>query len=221
MIGYLLEQELANALNVRREIATLLTRVEVDGSDPAFEHPTKPIGPVYTEVEARRLAARFGWHVAPDGPRWYRRVVPSPEPRRVVGLQAIRWLIERGAIVIAAGGGGIPIVRGAGGRCQGVEAVIDKDRAAALLALELDADLLVIATDVDAVFADWGMPGARALAEIRVAELAKMSFAAGSMGPKVEAACAFASASGRMAAIGALEQIGAIVAGKAGTRVQR
>jgi carbamate kinase len=219
MIGYLLEQELANALPPRRQVATLLTRVEVDADDPAFTHPTKPIGPVYTEAEAERLAISKGWSVARDGDS-FRRVVASPKPQRIMALQPIHWLLDHDAVVIAAGGGGIPVTVAADGRTRcGVEAVIDKDLCSALLAADIDADLLLIATDVDAVYADWHTPCERVLSEVSVAGLRSMSFPAGSMGPKVEAACEFVLRTGRPAVIGSLDRIEAMANGSAGTRV--
>jgi carbamate kinase len=219
MIGYLLEQELANALPPQRQVATLLTRVEVDAGDPAFTHPTKPIGPVYTEAEAKRLVISKGWSVAQDGDD-FRRVVASPKPRRIVALQPIHWLLDHDTIVIAAGGGGIPVTVGTDGRTRfGVEAVIDKDLCSALLAAEVDADLLLIATDVDAVYADWHTPCESVLSEVSVAGLRSMSFPAGSMGPKVEGACEFVSRTGRPAVIGSLDRIEQMANGTAGTRV--
>ena len=219
MIGYLLEQELANLLAPSRTIATLLTRVEVDANDPAFEHPSKPIGPVYTQEVADHVAATKRWVIAPDG-KGFRRVVASPLPIRVLGLDPIRWLLERGALVIAAGGGGIPVARGADGRTlHGVEAVIDKDLCSGLLAHELEADVLVIATDVSEVYLDWGTAEQRALHKVTPQELAKHSFPAGSMGPKVDAACQFALSTGRRAVIGSLDQIEEMLAGHAGTEV--
>ena len=228
MIGYLLEQELANLLPATRVVATLITRVEVHAQDPAFEHPTKPIGAVYTQAEAERLAAAKGWAIAPERTGW-RRVVASPLPQRVLGLQAIAWLLERNAVVIAAGGGGIPVVRGApavvgaeagaAAALQGVAAVIDKDLCTSLLARELQADVLVIATDVPAVYLDWGLPTQRALGRVTPAELAGQAFAAGSMAPKVAAALAFVRATGRRAVIGSLDHIEDLLAGQAGTQV--
>ncbi len=221
MIGYLLEQELANLLPASRTVTTLLTRVEVDRHDPAFEHPTKPIGPVYAHDEARQIAAARHWTLAPDG-AGLRRVVASPLPLRVLGLDPIRWLLERGALVIAAGGGGIPVARGPDGRhLLGVEAVIDKDLCSGLLARELGADCLVIATDVAAVFLDWGRPTQRPLGRVTPQALAGHAFPAGSMGPKVEAASRFVLATGRRAAIGSLEDIDGLLAGHAGTQVWR
>ena len=219
MIGYLLEQELANLLPATRAITTLITRVEVDAQDPAFGHPSKPIGPVYTQLESERVAAAKGWTMAADGAS-FRRVVASPQPLRVLGIQAIRWLLERGALVIAAGGGGIPVARkGEGNDLHGVEAVIDKDLCSSLLARELHADVLVIATDVAAVYLDWGQPTQRALGKVTPQQLSEHAFAAGSMQPKVEAARAFALATGQRAVIGSLEQIEAMLAGHSGTQV--
>ena len=218
MIGYLLEQQLANLLPART-VTTLLTRVEVDPNDPAFANPTKPIGPVYTRDEARRVAAEKHWVMAPDGDS-FRRVVASPQPLRVLGLGPIRWLLEKGALVIAAGGGGIPVVRGADGHSlQGVEAVIDKDLCSGALAHELQADCLVIATDVAAVFVDWGKPQQRALGSVSPKALAGMTFPAGSMGPKIDAACRFVQTGGKRAVIGSLDQIEGMLAGNAGTQI--
>lgn len=219
MIGYLLEQELANLLPATRAITTLITRVEVDAQDPAFGHPSKPIGPTYTQVESERVAAVKGWNMAADGAS-FRRVVASPQPLRVLGIQAIRWLLEHGALVIAAGGGGIPVARnGEGNDLHGVEAVIDKDLCSSLLARELHADVLVIATDVPAVYLDWGLPTQRALGQVTPHDLSEHDFAVGSMKPKVDAARAFVLATGRRAVIGSLEQIEAMLAGSAGTQV--
>ena len=218
MIGYLLEQELANLLPART-VTTLLTRVEVDPNDLAFAKPTKPIGPVYTQDESKRVAAEKNWVMAPDG-NSFRRVVASPQPLRVLGLDPIRWLLEKGALVIAAGGGGIPVVRGADGHSlKGVEAVIDKDLCSGVLAHELKADCLVIATDVAAVFVDWGKPQQRALKNVSPKTLAGMTFPAGSMAPKVDAACRFVEASGKRAVIGSLDQIEAMLSGSAGTQI--
>jgi len=220
MIGYLIEQELGNALPRDRPVATLLTMVEVDPGDPAFARPTKFIGPVYAEQEAARLARETGWTFGPDGPHW-RRVVASPEPRRIVELRPIRWLLEHDTVVIAAGGGGIPTIAAAeGGRTRvGVECVIDKDLASGLLARALEADFFLMLTDVDAVYADWGTPRPRAIRRASPAALAALAFAPGSMGPKVEAACRFVAGTGRTAAIGALGDVARIVAGTAGTTV--
>ena len=223
MIGYLIEQELGNLLSPETPIATLLTMIEVDPGDPAFGRPTKPIGPVYDPVQAGRLAKSKGWTFRPDGDG-VRRVVPSPRPQRIIGLRPIEWLIQRGCVVICAGGGGIPTMytddpSPAGRRLVGVEGVIDKDHASARLAEDIGADALVIATDVDALYQDWGEPSQRAVARANPAALAGLSFAEGSMGPKVQAACAFAQTAGRIAAIGRLGDVGAMLRREAGTIV--
>lgn len=219
MIGYMLEQELANQLQPSRAIATLLTRVEVDPGDPAFQAPSKPIGPMYTKADAERLAQERSWRVAPDA-NGYRRVVASPQPKRIVELQPIRWLLEKNAVVICAGGGGIPITVSADGRTRtGVEAVIDKDFVSALLAADISADYLIIATDVDAVYVDWETPARRAIREIAPDMMRQLHFSAGSMGPKVLAACRFAEATGQSATIGSLGDIEALLQGGAGTTV--
>jgi carbamate kinase len=220
MIGYMIEQELGNLLPFEVPIATILTMVEVDPEDPAFANPTKPIGPGYSEAEARRLSAETGWTVRPDGERW-RRVVPSPLPKRIFEIRPVSWLLEKGTIVICAGGGGIPTMYLPGTRTLvGAEVVIDKDRASALLAAELEADVLVMATDASAVYLDWGTPAARPLRHATPDELAGLHFEAGSMGPKVEAACEFVRRTGKRAVIGALEQVEGMVEGTAGTQVE-
>jgi len=218
MIGYMIEQELGNLLPFEVPFATLLTMVEVDPHDPAFQNPTKPIGAVYTEEDARRLAKERGWTVAKDGENW-RRVVASPLPKRIFEIRPVRWLLEKGTIVICAGGGGIPTVYGEGGKLQGVEAVIDKDRAASLLAQQLEADFLVMATDVSAVVANWGRPDARAIRRASPSAIGRLDFDTGSMGPKVEAARDFSERTGKNAAIGALDDIPRILRGEAGTLV--
>jgi carbamate kinase len=220
MIGYLVEQELGNLLPPERPLATILTMVEVDPDDPAFGDPTKFVGPIYDEATAKALAADKGWAVKPDGASW-RRVVPSPRPQRIFEIRPMQWLLEHGAVIICAGGGGIPTMyeRGADRHLVGVEAVIDKDLASSLLARDLEADLFVMATDVEGVYADWGTPDQRRLERISPDELGAMAFAAGSMGPKVAAAVEFARATGKRAAIGSLEQIDGLVAGTAGTNV--
>jgi carbamate kinase len=219
MIGYLLDQELVNRLAGRRQVATLLTQVIVDTDDPAFAHPEKLIGPVYDDALAHRLAAERGWAVAADGRHW-RRVVPSPEPRAIVELGTIRLLTETGVLVVCAGGGGIPVAVDRDGRLHGVEAVIDKDRAAALLAEGLNAGALLMLTDVAAVEVGYGTPGAQALGDVDAADLRTMAFAPGSMGPKVDAACRFAERTGGLAGIGALADAAAILRGERGTRVR-
>lgn len=218
MIGYVIEQELGNVLPPEQPLATVLTMIEVDRDDPAFQNPTKPIGPVYDRPTADSLQAASGWTFAPDGDH-FRRVIASPQPRRIFEIGAIRTLVDHGTVVICAGGGGIPTAFDGQGRLQGVEAVIDKDLASALLAEQLNADVLVIATDVDGVYTGWGTPSKSLLQQASPDELESMTFAAGSMGPKVDAACRFVRHTGRVAVIGALSDIGDIVAGVAGTRV--
>jgi carbamate kinase len=216
MIGYLLVQALAGELP-EREVVALLTQVVIDRDDAAFSQPTKPIGPVYGEAEARRLAAAQGWLVAPDGDH-FRRVVPSPEPHEIVELQSVIRLLDAGAIVICAGGGGVPVVR-TRSHLEGVEAVIDKDLTAALLAEGLNADRLLMLTDVPNVVRDWGTSRAKPIAFTTPAELRQLAFADGSMGPKVEAACRFVERSGGQAAIGALGELAEVAAGVVGTQV--
>ncbi|MEQ5766910.1 carbamate kinase [Halomonas sp. H33-56] len=218
MIGYMIEQELGNLLPPEVPFASLLTQVEVDADDPAFQQPSKPIGPIYQRDEACRLAELKGWTMARDGDH-YRRVVPSPRPKRIFEIRPLRWLLEKGTVVICAGGGGIPTVYGEEGKLEGIEAVIDKDLCSSLLSQELASDLLIIATDVDGVYLDWGTPHSRRVTMADPDSLEAQGFAAGSMGPKVQAACEFARSSGKTAVIGALADIEAIVAGHAGTRV--
>ncbi len=220
MIGYLIEQELSNLLPGERRCATLLTQVEVDPNDPAFRNPTKFIGPVYSETEARRLADERGWSVANDGER-YRRVVPSPQPMRIFELDVIELLVSQGVIVICAGGGGIPTVCREDGSLIGVEAVIDKDLASSLLARELKADAFMMLTDVEAIYQDWGEPGARAIRRISAQALRQFSFPPGSMGPKVEAALAYVEQTGGLAGIGQLKDAQAILRAEAGTVVAK
>jgi carbamate kinase len=220
MIGYMIEQELGNLLPFEVPFATLLTMVEVDPDDPGFENPTKFVGPVYEKAEAERLAADKGWAIKQDGEKW-RRVVPSPLPKRIFEIRPIKWLLKKGTIVVCAGGGGIPTMyeRGKRRKLAGVEAVIDKDLCSELLARELKADLFVMLTDADAVYADWGKPTQRAIRRTSPAALADTKFAAGSMGPKVDAACQFVAKTGKVAAIGALADLKKILAGKAGTTI--
>jgi carbamate kinase len=220
MIGYLIQQELRSLLPPPRQVVTLLTMVVVDPDDPAFAAPTKFVGPVYTKEGAARLAAEKDWEFREDGAAW-RRVVPSPEPRRILEIEPITWLLDRGAVVIGAGGGGIPTMypASAAGRLVGVEAVIDKDLASELVAEDVGADLFVMATDVDGVYLDWEAPGQRRLGTVTPGELANHRFAAGSMGPKVEAAARFVTKTGRRAAIGSLADTAGIVAGDTGTNV--
>jgi carbamate kinase len=219
MIGYMIEQELGNLLPYEQPLASILTMVRVDPDDPAFENPTKPIGPVYGEEEAKLLASKRGWSVKPDGDKW-RRVVPSPRPQHVFQTRPVKWLLEKGTIVICTGGGGIPTMYDENRKLHGAEVVIDKDFASALLAKELHADLYIMATDADAVYLDWGKPGARALRDVTYQDLKEHRFAEGSMGPKVIAACWFAEISGNWSAIGAMEDLEKIVSGEAGTIVR-
>lgn len=218
MIGYMIQQELGNLVPFEVPFATLLSQVEVDPKDPAFQKPTKPIGPVYSKEEAERLAKEKDWTIAQDGDK-YRRVVPSPLPKRIFEIRPVKWLLEKGSIVICAGGGGIPTYYDEQGNLQGVEAVIDKDLCSALLAENLDADLFIIATDVAATYVDWGKPTQKAIAKASPEAISQMGFAAGSMGPKVQAAVNFVKQSGKDAVIGSLSDIVEIVAGKAGTRI--
>jgi carbamate kinase len=222
MIGYVLEQELGNLLPAEVPLATLLTMIEVDPADPAFGDPTKFVGPVYDRAEADGVAAEKGWVFKQDGDRW-RRVVPSPEPKRIFEIRPIRWLLDKDVVVICAGGGGVPTMYepGGGWTLVGVEAVIDKDLASELLAREVEAELFVMATDVDGVYADWGTPDQRRLERATPEELRRSEFAAGSMGPKVDAALRFVEATGKRSAIGSLDQIEQIVEGTAGTQVVR
>jgi carbamate kinase len=220
MIGYLIQQELRSLLPPEQQVATLLTMIVVDPGDPAFASPAKFVGPVYPKEAADKVAAEKGWTFREDGTAW-RRVVPSPQPRRILEIQPIRWLLDRGAVVICAGGGGIPTMFPSSGTGDllGVEAVIDKDFASELLAEDVDADLFVMATDVDGVYLDWGGPEQRRLGQVTPQELADHQFAAGSMGPKVGAAARFTAKTGNRAAIGSLADIAQIVAGKAGTNL--
>jgi carbamate kinase len=225
MIGYLIQQELGNELPLEKRLASLLTLIEVDPNDPAFEDPTKPIGPIYGRDESERLAREKGWVFKPDGDS-FRRVVPSPMPRTIFGVEPVEWLLEHDSVVICAGGGGIPVMytddpAPAGRRLVGVEAVIDKDLASALLAKELRADALVIVTDVDAVYAGWGTPEQRAIRRATPQALGEAEFAAGSMGPKVRAACSFVEETGGLAAIGSISDTPGLLRGEAGTIVTR
>lgn len=219
LIGYLIEQELGNLLPFDKPLATLLTMVEVNHDDPAFADPTKFVGPLYDQAAAAQLAATKGWVVKQDGDAW-RRVVPSPEPQRIFELRPVKWLLEQGAVVIAAGGGGIPTMYVPGTRTLvGVEAVVDKDRASALLAIEVAADQFVVATEADAIYVDWATPQQRAIRQATPEALADIGFPAGSMGPKVEAACAFVHTTGNPALVGALDRIPALLARDGGTAV--
>ncbi|MGY5958701.1 carbamate kinase [Kosakonia sp. BK9b] len=217
MIGYMLQQALKNQLP-QREVSVLLTQVEVDAADPAFRNPTKYIGPVYSEAQANALQHEKGWLFKADG-RYFRRVVPSPQPKRIVESDAIMALIQRDHLVICNGGGGVPVVENANGY-HGIEAVIDKDLSAALLARQIEADALLILTDADAVYLDWGKPTQRPLAQISPAVLKEMTFDAGSMGPKVAACRQFVEACNGIAGIGALADGLSILAGDKGTLIR-
>lgn len=217
MIGYLIEQELSAVLP-DRQFATLLTQVRVDPADPAFGAPSKPIGPVYDDAGAHRLAAERGWTVARDGAAW-RRVVPSPRPLEILERGVIAMLTKFGVIVICSGGGGIPVVEHDASGFMGVEAVIDKDLASALLARQLDADMLLLLTDVDAVYGGYGTPDAHPIASVSVDALDPRDFASGSMRPKLEAAEDFVRKTGHPAAIGRLADALAIAEGRQGTRI--
>ncbi len=216
MIGYWLLQAFENALP-GRQVASIVCQTVVEADDPAFSNPTKFVGPPFSEDQARQLATERSWEVRQDG-KWWRRVVASPEPKELVELAVIRDLLDDGVLVICSGGGGIPVVR-TGGVLAGIEAVIDKDLAASLLACSIQADALVLLTDVDAVEARYGTPEAIPIRSATVAELRAMALPAGSMGPKVEAVCRFVEATQGIAAIGLLADAGAVLDGRAGTRV--
>ena len=218
MIGYMIQQELVNYVPKTAPLATILTQTQVDPEDPAFKNPTKPVGPVYDKEEAEQLAKHHGWTIAPDNDKW-RRVVPSPDPKRIWGLAPLKTLVENGHIVICCGGGGVPTYFDKDGKLVGAEAVIDKDLASSVLAASLDADLFVIATDVDGAYINWGKPDQKKIVQSDPKSLREFGFAKGSMGPKVEAACRFVEKTGKTAVIGALSEIDQILAGKAGTRV--
>lgn len=218
MIGYMIEQELGNLLPFEKPLATILTMVEVDPQDRAFNDPTKFIGPVYSREVAEKNAAEKGWSIKPDGDKW-RRVVPSPLPKRIFQLKPIKWLLENGSVVIAAGGGGIPTMYGSDGKLTGVECVIDKDRCTCLLAQEVEADAFVIATDVDAVYLNWGTDDQKAIRKATPDAMDAYDFPAGSMGPKVEAAQIFARATGKTAVICTLADVPEALAGHKGTSI--
>ncbi|MDN7136114.1 carbamate kinase [Pseudidiomarina terrestris] len=217
MIGYLIEQELENQLGDNYSVATLLTQIAVDPDDPGFDNPSKFIGPVYDEEQANKLKQRHGWILAKDGDDW-RRVVPSPEPREILDLKILKLLLAEQVITICIGGGGIPIVRQPDGTYRGVEAVIDKDAASALLAEQVNADALLLLTDVAAVYHDFGGPDEHAIEAMTVSEAEQFEAPQGSMGPKLIAAARFVRA-GRFSAIGAMEDALDLVQGNAGTRI--
>lgn len=219
MIGYLIEQELENAVDHERTVATLLTQVRVDPNDPAFEQPTKFVGPVYDKEEAEDMARRNGWSIAADGEHW-RRVVPSPEPVEIPDLKVIRQLLAHGAVVICAGGGGIPVLKRPDGSLAGVEAVIDKDASSALLAEAIGADGLLLLTDVSGIMHNFGTEDAEVIERLTPDEAKALDLPDGSMGPKAAAAARFAaSATGRWAAIGRLGDAYSLIGGEAGTRI--
>jgi len=218
MIGYMIEQELGNIIPYDDHIVTVLTQVLVDPDDPAFQNPTKPVGPVYSAVEAQRLQQEKGWAVAPDG-EYYRRVVPSPLPQRIIEISAIRLLVEHGVVVICAGGGGIPTAYDKDRKLYGVEAVIDKDLASGLLATSLDAEMFVMLTDVPNVYAAYGTKEQKSIVAANPDAMLEMDFAAGSMGPKVTGACQFTRETGYQSAIGQLSDLTGIMAGQAGTLI--
>jgi len=224
-IGYMAAQTLANHLRKRKlavPVVTIVTQVAVAAGDPAFEHPSKPVGPFYTETEARRMMLEEGLAMREDAGRGWRRVVPSPEPREIVELEAVRDLLDGGALVVCSGGGGVPVVRARGGALSGIDAVIDKDLAAALLAKELGADSLLILTDVPRAYVHYNTPEQRALDTVTAAQMrayaAEGHFKAGSMGPKVEACLRFVDAGGE-SVIASLTEVGPAMAGKAGTHI--
>jgi carbamate kinase len=219
LIGYILQQELSNASGNKRQFATLLTQIEVDLADAAFNAPSKPIGPVYSKSEATAMSDKYGWTMMPDGSH-FRRAVPSPKPKRILELNTLKVLIENGTTVICAGGGGVPVALREGGIYLGVEAVIDKDHASSLLACEIKADALLLLTDVDGVYLGWGSDQQQKLTSITPKELNAHRFAAGSMGPKVQAAIDFASLGKTMTGIGRLEDAVEILNERAGTIIK-
>lgn len=218
MIGYMIARELTNVVPRSITVTNVLTQTEIDPNDPAFKQPTKPIGPIYTKEEAERLSQTNGWTMASDNDK-FRRVVASPNPQRILGLSALKTLIENGHLVVCCGGGGVPVYFDQKGQLIGAEAVIDKDLASSLLAISVDADLFVIATDVEGIYTDWGKPSQSLIRQIDVTSLRKLTFARGSMAPKVEATCRFVEKTGKAAIIGALDQIEKIIDGKSGTLV--
>ncbi|MCJ0932883.1 carbamate kinase [Virgibacillus halodenitrificans] len=226
-IGYMMDQTLKNELHklgLDNQVISMLTQTEVDKKDPAFEDPSKPIGVFYSEEEAKKLAQEKGWDVKEDAGRGWRRVVASPRPTSILGSETIKLLTDQKVIVIASGGGGIPVIKQEDGTYKGIEAVIDKDRSGFKLAEEAKADVLMILTDVDNVFVNYGKPDQKALGSITLEEAkqyeAEGQFSAGSMGPKMEAAIKFAELGGR-AIICSLDQADLAVEGKAGTQIQK
>ena len=218
MIGYIIEQELGNIIPFEDHIITVLTQIVVDPADPAFEKPSKPVGPVYDRAEAERLRVEKGWHMAPDGEH-YRKVVPSPLPQRIIEIDTIKMLADNGVVVICAGGGGIPVAYDENSKLFGVEAVIDKDLASGLLARGLDAEMFVMLTDVANVYVGFGTENQKAIKAAHPDALETMDFAAGSMGPKVLGACKFVRETGHQSAIGRLSDLSKIMTGEAGTLI--
>jgi carbamate kinase len=218
MIGYIIEQELGNIIPFEDHILTVLTQIVVDPADPAFQNPSKPVGPLYDKLEADRLRREKGWHMAADGEH-FRKVVPSPIPQRIIEMETIRMLVDNGVVVICAGGGGIPVAYDDNRKLFGVEAVIDKDLASGLLANGLDAEMFVMLTDTPYVYADFGTANQKAIRAAHPDVLEKLNFAAGSMGPKVVGACKFVRETGHRSAIGRLSDLAAIMAGQAGTLI--
>lgn len=218
MIGYVIEQELGNVIPYEDNIVTVLTQVLVDPDDPAFHDPSKPVGPAYDKAEAQRLQKEKGWAMAADGP-FFRKVVPSPLPQRIIEINAIRLLVDHGIVVICAGGGGIPTAYDNDHKLYGVEAVIDKDLAAGLLSRELGAEMFVMLTDVACVYAGFGTPQQRAIRAAHPDAIEDLDFAAGSMGPKIRGACKFVRETGHSSAIGQLAALMEIMSGNAGTLI--
>jgi carbamate kinase len=215
-VGYMIEQQMGNLMPAEQRFATLLTQIEVDPNDPAFQNPTKFIGPVYTQEKAEALAKTRGWAIKADGEYW-RRVVPSPLPKRIFEINVIKMLADQNVVVICAGGGGIPTMYKEDGTLRGVEAVIDKDRAGSLLAQELGADAYLILTDVDGVYTNWGEANQKMISKASPNAISALGFPDGSMGPKVEAACEFSRATGGIACIGSLKNAIKMIKGEAGT----
>ena len=218
MIGYIIEQELGNIIPFEDHIVTVLTQVLVDSNDPAFQNPTKPVGPVYEKSEAQKLQQEKGWTISQDGDK-FRRVVPSPLPQRIIEMNVIKMLIDKGIIVICAGGGGIPVAYDSEKKLFGIEAVIDKDLASGLLANDADSDMFVMLTDVANVYTEFGTEKQRAIKTAHPDAIEKMDFATGSMGPKVLGACKFVNETGGQSAIGQLSDLTKIMQGEAGTTV--
>ena len=219
MIGYMVAQCVGNDLP-DRQVVNIITQTEVDPHDPAYSDPRKFVGPVYDKETAEKLAAERGWTIAADG-KYFRRVVPSPQPKKIVEIDTIRQLVDSGAMVIASGGGGIPVIRNDQGKLEGSEAVIDKDMSASIMAAELDADALLILTDAPSIALDWGTPDQKEIKEVSPEKLQEYNFAKGSMGPKVEAVCRFANTGKGFGAVGRLEDALDILNGKAGTIIRK